>query len=86
MSGVKVSVTTIHPGPETHTESVVMSGDDGRYSAAIARHEGSVLVNFEKDGFVIPVSLAQTVATRTRPSQPSLKISRWYEVRPISVE
>ena len=51
VSGVKVSVTTIHPGPETHTESVVMSGDDGRYSAAIARHEGSVLVNFEKDGY-----------------------------------
>ena len=42
---------TIHPGPKTHTESVVMSGDDGRYSAAIARHEGSVLVNFEKDDY-----------------------------------
>ena len=51
VSGVKVSMTSILPSKARHTEAVILTGDNGRYSGTIARQDGDVYVEFEKDGY-----------------------------------
>lgn len=51
LSGVKVTVTSLRPNAEKHAQSVVLTGDDGRYSAGIAREDEGASLAFEKDGY-----------------------------------
>ncbi len=59
--GVKVTVTSNRPGQAKHTEAVLLTGDDGRYSGTIARRNGEardwLQLEFEKDGYSNPTLL-----------------------------
>ena len=51
VSGVKATVRSGRPGQDKHTEAVLLTGVDGRYSGKMAPSDNDVDLLFEKDGY-----------------------------------